>query len=269
MITEIQAQMTPKEKNYKSKQLDFEKILPHLQTLSEKVESIKKTDREHHFKGDLLGGGSFFVKIFKNNDGSITLGKATGVDAYFEKVADSIISACSFSQLLDNIEYSIPKFSSTNFTNLCTFLKEDCKAIENKSTGTNYTQIRFTGSNKDTLSLKYYSNETLQIQGKFAYLASAVDDFLRNVLAFDDFLTHQLAIYKVDIPLITIKHELTAVIPFAHAHIAENVRSLFSSALALSKIEISVEEYSFVAFPALRGLEGVTFDLLCKFSKQN
>ena len=66
MITEIQAQMTPKEKNYKSKQLDFEKILPHLQTLSEKVESIKKTDREHHFKGDLLGGGSFFVKIFKN-----------------------------------------------------------------------------------------------------------------------------------------------------------------------------------------------------------
>lgn len=258
-------QMAADTKKYKSKGLDFEKILPYLNTVGTGVTHTAKTEKEHHFKGVLATGGSFFIKVFKNTDGSITIGKATGFDANFEVVADSLLAACSFSKTSHTIEYSIPGFPQNSFNDLRDFLTQECSASEELTSNPKYTQIRAKGKNNDTITLKYYSNQTIQIQGKFTYLAHAIDDFLRNVLSYDKFLTHQLEKYKLDIPLNEIKTELTAIIPCAHEHIHKNVRSLFSSALALSKIDVTLEEYSFIVFPALRGLEGAILEILRKF----
>nr|WP_258016682.1 RNase LS family HEPN domain-containing protein [Stenotrophomonas maltophilia] len=82
------------------------------------------------------------------------------------------------------------------------------------------------------------------------------------MLPVDKILAHQKDIYSVPLSVEQIKQNLEVRIPIVHDYLRDTVRIQFSSSLALTQVGIALEDYSAVAYPALRGLEGYCFQLL-------
>jgi hypothetical protein len=87
-------------------------------------------------------------------------------------------------------------------------------------------------------------------------------DFLENVLSLDELLTQQKKVYEVPRTIDQIKQDLVVRIPRIHDLLDPMVRSQFTSALVLTRVNIPLEDYAVMAFPALRGLEGFCYQLL-------
>ncbi|MCX7192538.1 MAG: type II toxin-antitoxin system RnlA family toxin [Proteobacteria bacterium] len=117
-------------------------------------------------------------------------------------------------------------------------------------------QSRWTGPNQDTLTINVFNNHTVQFQGKHAHLATLIWDYLINVLSLEDTLKKQIETYDINITVSEIKDELAARIPASCGYIAESVRKQLSSSIALCKVNLPLEDFGAIAFPALRGLEG-------------
>ena len=219
---------------------------------------------QHHLKGTYQGK-NFLLNVFENKNGSTTIGFSAGHDRdLFEFLAEEIVRCCSYS---DNsiLELSIPKFPVANFNDLMEFLKSEGASIqEEKSLSYEANQYKLKGSTGDLLTIKSYKNETVQFQGKHAHLASLVWDYLCNVLSLEEILAKQSQTYKINATAEDINDELGAKMPVSHQLLEEIVRKQLSSALMLCKIDLPLEDYSAVAFPALRGLEGFIKQVLLK-----
>lgn len=225
-----------------------------------------KTEKHRVFAGT-VDGERFALNLFVNNDGKCTLGRTAGLpDAAFVKVASQIFAQCKYGAG-HRLELSVqipPEHPDLIVEFLCS---QGGKVIESQDTNI-FKLWRLQGPRGDTLVLKAFKNRTLQAQGTHAQVATWLFDYLGNVLGLDEILEQQRKLY--DIPLTTqeVKDELKARIPAVHDYLAEPVRKQFSSAHALSKVGIPLEDFAALAFPALRGIEGFCFQVLekeCKF----
>lgn len=209
-----------------------------------------------------LEGTKFFLNVYINGGGNCTVGKTVGYDeAVFEKLAKMVVEGCRWSAA-EKLELSLPKFDAKNVDGLVEFLKSLGGKVSGEEAGANYKLTRIKGPHGDVLTLKFYSNGTLQLQGKHAQVAAWTQDFLRTVMPLDAFLEQQRTVYSLPITVADTKRELVARIPNVHDSLADEVRIQLSSALALTKVGVELEDYAALAFPALRGLEGFCFQLL-------
>jgi hypothetical protein len=204
----------------------------------------------------------FLMKIFVNGKGKCTIGSSTGLDpGTFDVLAEAIANHCKYGDK-PRLELSIPNFKADLQKHFLDFVIELGAKIESEDAHANYRQVRIVGPLGDNLTVKFHSNGTLQLQGSHAQLAVWALDFLKTVLPLDDLLAHQKAVYALPLTVAQIKSDLTARVPVAHDWLGDTVRMQFTSALALTKIGIELEDYAALAFPALRGLEGFSFQLL-------
>lgn len=204
----------------------------------------------------------FLVKIYVNGKGKCTIGASAGFDqTTFEVLAEAIANHCKFGEK-PRLELSIPKFNADLQKHFLDFLAELGAKVEADDAHARHRQVRLTGPLGDSLTVKFYANETLQLQGSHAQLAVWALDFLKTVLPLDDLLAHQKAVYALPLTVAQIKDDLTARVPVVHDWLEDAVRMQFTSALALTKIGIELEDYAALAFPALRGLEGFSLQLL-------
>lgn len=209
-----------------------------------------------------LDGTKFFLNIYINGGGNCTVGKAAGFDeAVFNRLAQLVVDGCRWG-VAEKLEQSLPKFEAKNVAGLIEFLKSLGGQVTVEETGPNYKLTRIKGPQGDVLTLKFFSNGTLQLQGKHAQVAVWTQDFLRTVMPLDEFLEQQRAVYNLPITVAETKRDLLARIPNAHDGLMDEVRIQLSSALALTKVGVELEDYAALAFPALRGLEGFCFQLL-------
>lgn len=205
-----------------------------------------------------LDGTTFRVNIYENADGTTTLGHSSGFDrSAFERVADHVAQHCALGSKA-RIEVSV-KLSSGQVDELGEFLS-DAKAVvtEKEEIASGY-RLKWKGAQGDVLTINVYSNGTVQFQGRHLELASLVWDYLGNVLGLEDVLAKQIAAYSVPITVAEIKNELEGKIPLAYHKVSEDVRKQLSAALAWGKVRLELEDYSAVAFPALRALEGFLY----------
>lgn len=124
--------------------------------------------------------------------------------------------------------------------------------------------IRFQGRRRDRLALRTYPNRTLQLDGAHGDLVNWALDFLRTVMPLDRILAQQVEIYRLPLSVDQIKGLLAAQAPTADLLLAPEVLVQLTSAIALCKIDMQLQDYSALAFPALRGLEGFCFQVLSK-----
>lgn len=204
----------------------------------------------------------FLVKIFVNGKGKCTIGASTGFDQdTFKVLAEAIANHCKFGEK-PRLELSIPNFKADLQQHFLDFLAELGAKVVADDAHQHHRQVRLTGPLGDTLTIKFFTNGTLQLQGSHAQLAVWALDFLKTVLPLDDLLAHQKAVYSLPLTVAQIKSDLAARVPVVHDWLEDTVRMQFTSALALTKIGIELEDYAALAFPALRGLEGFSFQLL-------
>lgn len=210
----------------------------------------------------MYNGQRFLVKIFVNGKGKCTIGASIGYDSStFDTLAIEISRACAIGSVLP-LNASIPRFTVANLQMLLEFLIEQDAVIDIDEAAGNYRLLRLSGKRGDKLTLKHFNNGTLQMQGVHAHLAALALDFVQSVLPLDQILAHQKSIYEVPLTVEQIKRDLEARIPHVHDSLHDGVRIQLSSALAMTKVGIELEDYSPIAFPALRGLEGYAFALL-------
>lgn len=249
-------------KKYNGIALDHTKVAEALSKLgvSDLSEELQDGGRHINYKG-LYKGRNFLVKVYINKGGRCTLGHAAGYSREdFTEIAEHILSFCKFSDKV-KLEVSVPKFGRESLETLLEFLKGEGASVTSEDRGS-FTQIKVAGPRNDSLTIKLYHNGTLQLQGVHAHLAALVEDFLTTVMSLDRLFEHQKSVYSIPITLEQVQEDLLARMPDAHDELDDAVRKQFTTALALTKVGINLEDYSALAFPALRALEGVSFQLL-------
>lgn len=253
-------------KEYKNKNLDRSRIHKCMEDFG--VESLiykqVNASGHHHLRGSYKSA-PFLINVFENKNGSTTLGFTAGQDRnLFECLSNVIVSCCSYSEV-SNLELSLPNFQQDHLKGLISYLKSESVIFEEaKTLAYGASQTKWVGPMGDSIIVKCYMNGTVQFQGKNAHLASLLWDYLYNVLSLEDVISKQSKLYSIEVTVEDIRNELAAQIPVAHQFLEETVRKQLSSALMLCKMAIPLEDYSAVAFPALRGLEGFIKQVLLK-----
>ena len=251
-------------KKYKDLNLNLDGVVPCIERHGGSNVAIDTANaREHKLKFSLKDDNVFLLKIFPVSGGVFSLGKATGhCPETFEYFADKLVAECVVPTPA-NLNVSLPNFAEEHVASILEFLSESGAKISEESTS-NYRLFRVVGPLGDTLVIKYFKVGTVQFQGKYRRLAISVSDYLCSVLSLDEVIKAQTKIFAVDLTVQQVKDGLQAEIPLSHGFISEAIKIQLSSAFALTKIALPVEDYTCVAFPALRGLEGFIKDLLIR-----
>lgn len=216
--------------------------------------------KERHYTGT-FNGTPVMVRLYVNGGGNCTIGYAPGFDRpTFDELARLIAEQCRWGQAA-RLEISI-KDKAADAAKLIEALTGRGALVEGVSAEKYSTASRVRGPAGDVLMVKAYQNGTLQLQGKHAQTATWALDFLRGLMPLDEVLEQQRAVYKLPITVEAVKSELQTRVPYVHDKLADEVRIQLSSALALTKVDIALEDYAALAFPALRGLEGFCLQLL-------
>jgi hypothetical protein len=207
-----------------------------------------------------LNGKLYRISVFENKGLKTTLSPQKKDDAdymaVFTMVANAVKDGCAFAGGGGQFNISLPRFDSGNVAAMLDFLKDEGVTVEGDRSEHNYRIVRLLGSQGDKLTLKYFTNGTLQIQGRRAMLAASVLDFLTNVLSFEDAVNAQLETYKVPVRLDDIRLEVEGWLPAAFPRVSGVAKAQLATAVALSKLEIELPDYTPIAFPALKALEG-------------
>ncbi|UUE95360.1 RNase LS family HEPN domain-containing protein [Comamonas thiooxydans] len=246
---------------FKGISIDPERIEPSLRALGVADLVIQPKSQTHRVLLGTFDGERFSINLYLNNNGRCTLGRvASFSEAAFGKVAQHIASTCSYGSTARlELSVGIPKDQPQT---IIEFLQSQGASVEAPVTQPVFTQWRVRGPRGDALVLKAYANGTFQAQGPHAQVASWLFDYLGNVLQLDAVLEAQREIYRIPLSTQAVQTELKARIPAVHDYLEEKIRKQFSTAHALTKVGIELEDYSTIAFPALRGIEGFCFQVL-------
>lgn len=201
-------------------------------------------------------GGPYRLSAYFNNNGSTTLSCCQGADReIFGYYAEAIKDACSFGAN-SSFNLAIPRFSGEHAKYLIDALIAEKAEIQSDEQTDSYRMVRLKSPQGDTLTVKYYSNCTLQLQGKHAMLAAAALDKLSLVLDYKGAVEAQLTSFKINLRFQDVEDELEAKWNPIFNRVSDVVRPQLASALAMTKLELQLPDYALIAFPALKGLEG-------------
>lgn len=202
------------------------------------------------------------LKFFPKNGGVYTIGKSTGLTAHFDKFAEIVKHECCVSTQ-QKLEFTT-KLEDEDFFSLFDFLISESVSIEEHKEEAHCKVFTATGERGDKIRIKKYKNKSVQFQGRYLSTAILINDFLCNVLSIQELLTQQISTFKIPITQQQVSAELLDKIPASHDSIHEQVRKQLACSLALSKIDVELEDYCAISFPALRALEGYLFQVLSR-----
>ncbi|GIO06268.1 mRNA endoribonuclease LsoA [Brevibacillus reuszeri] len=199
------------------------------------------------------------LDFYYNGDGTTTIypgaGKHTDLSL---KIATEILSKLEFKEK-DAIgkSYSITSLESEEFELIKEYL-ESLEGVEliNFNSNNNYFLYQYQSKIGDKITLKYYGNQTLQVQGKPLYLYQEVTCLLSQYFPFDEMIRKQAEFFNVSINPVEIRNEMQELLPTAYNILDEQLRKIMSASLAYQKIDMELEDYSSFVFPVLRTLEG-------------
>lgn len=202
-----------------------------------------------------LDGAPHKLAVYENKDGTTTLSRLNMDPTIFEHVAEAIRKGCGLGEG-GRLDLSLPRFSQAEFGNMLDYLTEEKVQVEQDVSEHGYRIVRLRSPQGDKLTIKLFGNGTLHMQGRRAMLAVLALDFLSSVLNYEQAVAAQLDTFEVNIRLTDIYGELEARWPAAHRRINDVVRTQLTTALGMSKVNINLPDFTPVAFPALKGMEG-------------
>ena len=196
------------------------------------------------------------LAVYFNKDGTTTINPNVGKE---KELGTKIASFVKENILVSDVKqaaFSIKGINGESFALLTEYLKEECNITETLVSDVNGHRFIFKSPFKDTMTVTRYANGNTLFQGKPLYVFSEIKVFLTDILEFKDIINIENEIYKVNISINDIKTELEQNLINSRAYLASPTKKMLSSALTLKKIDVNMEDYSSIAFPALRAMEG-------------
>ena len=229
--------------------------------LEEKIEPIKKGSGYHY--SVTKDGQEALLIIYLKKDGTCTISPGAGKHPELSKqLAEYLKENCLITKR-KNFSLSFRNVSPDNFSLLMDFLINELnsKILEDDKSETRRL-LRIKGQFEDEVSISYYNNETVLVQGKPLNLYTEIKLFFYEILSFEQVVQTEAAIYEIDIKTADVRNELESYLPSAFSFIDDRIIKIITPSLSLMKLEIELEDYTSFVFPALRGLEGYIRQLL-------
>lgn len=198
------------------------------------------------------------IDFYFNNDGTTTINPRVGKnqDLSFD-IASYLLTKVNTNDTRGR-SFSVHHFKDDYFNLLKEYLIDELgvELIENRYNENNrYTLYKFKSKYGDTLTLLYYDNETLLVQGKPLYLYQEVICFIAQFISFENVVKKQSEFLETNIDPLEVKKEITNRLPTSINFFDEIHTKILSSSISLKNSNIVLEDYSCFAFPVLRVLE--------------
>ena len=205
-------------------------------------------------------GKKAMLNLFFNVDGSTTVqvcGQNQDISSY---VKAKLEEEHSYSSNVLAKTYSFKKLPEEWTNKLISYLS----GIENISveeriieTTPKHDEFTFSSTLGDKLTINRYENGTIVLQGKPAYIFSEALAFMSYCkdVTVDDIIDSINTANKVNISSKEVRHELNSLLPNALSGIDETIVKILSPSITLKKISVDLDDFSCIAFPALRALE--------------
>ena len=208
--------------------------------------------------------------LYFKKDGTTTIDPTTGKNPEKSKeLAECIKGKCLITKR-KNFSLSFKDVSNEYFSLLLEFLQEDLQAtiLEDSLSGAQRL-VKIKGQFDDVITITYYQNKTVRLQGKPLNLYIEIKLFFYEILSFEQVVQKEAETYEIDLDVNEIRFELEAYLPTAYDFLEEKLRKIITPSLSLVKLEIQLEDYSSFVYPVLRGLEGYIRQLLLQKGKED
>lgn len=246
--------MTKSNNPYKDLSIYRDKIQGVMQTFGATDYSYTKSGNVFHMKFK-LGDEAVRVAVYENKDGFTTFSNLNTSDETYTKVVEEIRRLCESGDG-SPFNFSILKFDPAKLNDLLAFYKdEDCDLTQDV-TENGYRRLRIQSKQGNSLTVKLFDNATLQLQGRRNMLVVLALDYLSTVLDNQQALQARIDAYAVPKKVEDVRSDLEKRLPNSCKRINDVVKMNLGSSLALLSINIPLPEYSAVALPACKGLEG-------------
>lgn len=196
------------------------------------------------------------INFFYNSNGKTTIQANQGANTDLGlAISNHIIEHCSV-VVPSKDSLSLKNLSSDDFNLLLEYLVEECGATITEKDIPHGKKHTITGCQGDNVVITYYSNKTFLLQGCPILLHSQVIEFLCEYLSLNDIVQSQLNLVSTNLKSTDVLDEMSGKMPLSFEHLNPTVKALISPSVALGKLDIELTDYTVIAFPALRGLEG-------------
>lgn len=196
--------------------------------------------------------------VYHVGDGTTTLQYGTGKNQEYSQSLADIVKEKTIVKLLDVNHLYFKSISVDNLDVLIDFLPETGAIIEEQKKITNGTQYIIKGELGEKLYITYYTNSSILFQGRPSFAFNKIMDILVDIFPPNDVLSEYLGYYKIATPKEDFLTELESIYPSCSNKLSDKLKAILIPSIALKRISFDgLEDYSFIAYPALRCLEGV------------
>jgi hypothetical protein len=234
------------------------------------VSEINQISGTHH-KCIITGDDKeIILDIYFSNDGKTTISPAAGQHQDIKtELAEFILNRLQFKNAdIKSRSFSIKHLEREMFDDLIEYLLQlpGVSQTNQKRNEVNRSELwQFSSKIGDRITLIYYDKKTLQIQGKPLYLYQEVTIFLSAFSDFDEVIKNQQEYFNVEISPREVKDKMKESLPSAYNILGDNLKKILAGSLTLQKVDLPFDDFSPVAFPALKALEGYLKGILLKY----
>jgi hypothetical protein len=253
---------------FKNLALDREMIDPAIKSYDKmlSVSEVATSEGQLRYEAYFHGQPKALVIIYLNRNGKTTILATSGTNPELStRIATHIIEQSQIA-VASSDTLRIKPLSKDNFELMLEYLRDECGAkISVDKAITGGRQCEITGIQGDSVKVSHYTNGTFMVQGCPVMLHSQIIEFLSEILDLHKLVDSQLTLVKTNITSAAALSSLEAHIPNAYGYIENKLKAIISPALALKTLDLELTDYTVMAFPVLKGLEGFIKQLF--FSK--
>lgn len=206
-------------------------------------------------------GKDAILDFYFNENGTTTISSTGRNKDISLKIKEKLEESCVFKNIENGKTYSFKNLPIEWSKNLIEFLQtlvDNSSGLKKYEKMSTHDLYKFKSNLGDTLVVNVYTNGTITLQGKPAYLFSEAISFLSyyDGISVDNIVDTINTLHEVDIKPDDVRSEIEILLPYSHNKLDEMILKLLSPSISLRKLNIPLEDYSCYAFPILRALEG-------------
>mgnify|MGYP005897818069 CR=1 FL=1 len=204
--------------------------------------------------------------VYYNQDGTTTLMYGSGKNQEYSKtLADEILDKTTI-QLINVSNLYFRGVTQNNVEELKQKLSDIGCILSDPTTVSNGIQYHVKSVNGEAIHFIWYSNSAILFQGRPSFLFNQTIEFLLEYFPPNDVVKEVLGYYRISIPQEDVRHELETRYSNLNQAIDDKLKAIILPALALKRtIPENLTDYSYIAYPVLRGLEGVLKSMFNRF----
>lgn len=243
--------------NFKNLQINKDLILIRLREFSDDSNVIvERKGQADHYRFNKNSTVVRLIVHLKNN-GTITLQPSGSEIDLSTLAAEYVVNNCK-SPKASQFNLSLKGFPVDEFDGVLGYLVEDCGASVLDDVMQQGDRVcRIQGKQNDKLTLTLYHTGTFLVQGVPVVLAIELLLYLSecSIVSEDKLFGFMNDVFETTLTPAAAREQCEAQFKEAFEFSGEDLKKLISTAVSMQGMPITVEDYSVIAFPALKALE--------------